>query len=387
MKHHEMLIPVLALFLISSCAPKSEETKVVKEEVYYCCTDQHAGNYVVETKDVRECINSHSSLVLDKCDVGPQAMGASTLKEAKDLCVYTYACVEDKIIKYCGAEYVNKAPPNNHPVKEQVYCPKKTEFKLPSAGKEVSWSQEKTETRSLCRMDQDCAIDKECKNSKCEQKIPKGRWEFINIDKGWINVLDLPTGAQAHLIVASEIIDVTKQLPIDIKLFVADKETWASTIKEPAEENCRGPDGCSIDGPYVKSEWEQKRLKLIALNEKKELLAIWSKNYPLKNSCEFSTTQDFENTRNYYDNTINSCDDATLSHMHRTVVDEAKSEQNEACKKQCEVIAKKENCACKSWSKVSSVETNCKEINLPGKKKPVYNINAKIKGSCFCSCS
>ncbi|MBI2564911.1 hypothetical protein HYV79_02875 [Candidatus Woesearchaeota archaeon] len=102
-----------------------------KKEVYYCCTDQHAGNYIVETKDVLECINSHSSLVLDKCDVGPQAMGASTLKEAKDLCLYTYACVEDKILKYCGAEYVNKAPADNYPIKEKVYCPKKVVIAIP----------------------------------------------------------------------------------------------------------------------------------------------------------------------------------------------------------------------------------------------------------------
>ncbi len=73
---------------------------------------------------------------------------------------------------------------------------------------------------------------------------PMGNFEFINSDGS----TNLKSGS--HIVVASSgTPDITTQLPITLRLVRNGQEIWTKTIPNEPELNCRGPTGCSGDGP------------------------------------------------------------------------------------------------------------------------------------------
>lgn len=85
-----------------------------------------------------------------------------------------------------------------------------------------------------------------------------------------------PFGVPLEIIVASKTQDVTKLLPIAI-VIRADNNRYRNAIPNNPEQFCRGPDGCSIPGPDIKSA---DYLEVLAINSAGETLASYTKGTP-----------------------------------------------------------------------------------------------------------
>ncbi|PIR49836.1 hypothetical protein COU79_02715 [Candidatus Peregrinibacteria bacterium CG10_big_fil_rev_8_21_14_0_10_54_7] len=98
-----------------------------------------------------------------------------------------------------------------------------------------------------------------------------GAWELL--DGQGQPVSDLPFGQRPHLIVGSEGTDMTKQLPITVTLSVEGQTVWQKQISGDPEFVCRGPSGCSIDGPPLQQQWQNQNVALNAVGKNGQLLA------------------------------------------------------------------------------------------------------------------
>ncbi len=98
-----------------------------------------------------------------------------------------------------------------------------------------------------------------------------GAWELL--DRQGQPVSDLPFGQRPHLIVGSEGTDMTKQLPITVTLSVEGQTVWQEQISGDPEFVCRGPSGCSVNGPLLQQQWQNQNVALNAVGKNGQLLA------------------------------------------------------------------------------------------------------------------
>lgn len=101
-----------------------------------------------------------------------------------------------------------------------------------------------------------------------------GQFEFL--DSQFQPIINLPTSSQVHIIVASTggNPDIRLYLPITLELKADGLVVWTGTIANDPVLNCRGADGCSMDGPTINPTWIKKQLKATGKNG--ELLATYS---------------------------------------------------------------------------------------------------------------
>ncbi|MBI3260969.1 hypothetical protein HYZ64_01180 [Candidatus Berkelbacteria bacterium] len=103
----------------------------------------------------------------------------------------------------------------------------------------------------------------------------KTSFEFL----GGSDKSQLSYGSTVHIIVASGgDPDITKLLPIKLKIVVDGKTEWEGTISAPAEANCRDATGCSMNGPSIPSDWKSKKVDVEAYDSAGELMALY-RNY------------------------------------------------------------------------------------------------------------
>ncbi len=103
-----------------------------------------------------------------------------------------------------------------------------------------------------------------------------GKFEFL--DSQFQPIINLPTSSQVavHIIVASTggNPDIRLYLPITLELKSDGQVVWTGTIANDPVLNCRGADGCSMDGPTISAAWIKKQLKATGKNG--EILATYS---------------------------------------------------------------------------------------------------------------
>ncbi len=221
--------------LADNSVVESEDVKVLSEQEtrVYCCTNDYRSYWDNAPKTgVNECL-----------DLGePEGrIGYSTPIEAEHDCIFGFICQPDGTMKKVrGKEHVDAVNSRKtvYPNPEGINCPNMTS----SSGNE----QPKT--------------------------VYNVNFEFLDIGKGYAKVEKLPYGSSVHFVVASNTVDMTKQLPITITMKVNDEKVFEKTIPNEPDYNCRGPTGCSIDGPMVLSEWNGKRIVIAARNKDGELL-------------------------------------------------------------------------------------------------------------------
>lgn len=104
-----------------------------------------------------------------------------------------------------------------------------------------------------------------------------GFWEFLDTNQNWQRVPKLPYGHLVHLIVASNgTPDIRTLLPIRIVLKIDSNLAWTATISGDPELNCRDATGCSIDGPLIQNDWQNKTIELNAYDKNELLLAHYT---------------------------------------------------------------------------------------------------------------
>lgn len=101
-------------------------------------------------------------------------------------------------------------------------------------------------------------------------------FEFLDINNDYQSVSTLPFGHRVHFIVASNSIDVRFQLPITISVTVDGSQVFINTIANDPEYNCRGPDGCSTDGPIIDNSWSGKSIVVTATNKDGVIIARYA---------------------------------------------------------------------------------------------------------------
>tara|TARA_B100000315_G_C14217798_1_gene425057 strand:+ start:190 stop:516 length:327 start_codon:yes stop_codon:yes gene_type:complete len=103
-------------------------------------------------------------------------------------------------------------------------------------------------------------------------------WEFLDVDAGWQPTVALPYGHQVHFIVASDPdknpdLDIREFLPISIELVVDNLSAPIVYIEGSIYQVCRGPTGCSMDGPVIPEDWVNRSITLKAYGSDGSLLA------------------------------------------------------------------------------------------------------------------
>ena len=108
------------------------------------------------------------------------------------------------------------------------------------------------------------------------EPLPLGYFEFL--DQQYERTATLPSGAKAHIIVASTLgnPDMRTKMPIQLEFIVDGQVIWTGTIQGDPNLTCRGADGCSMDGPVIDPSWVKKKLKATGKNG--EILATYSEN-------------------------------------------------------------------------------------------------------------
>ncbi len=213
----------------------SDETRVVNDQIsnVYCCTNDY--NLYWD--------NLPKSNVNYCTDLGePEGkMGYLTPIEAEHGCVFGFICQTDGTMKKVRGQEHRDAVDAKKTVysnPEGINCPNMT----------VSNSDGQPKTSYTVN------------------------FELLDISKGFARVDKLPYGSSVHFVVASNTVDVTKQLPITIVMKVDGEEVFRTTIPNEPEYNCRDATGCSVDGPLILNEWMGKEIILDATNKDGELL-------------------------------------------------------------------------------------------------------------------
>ena len=102
-------------------------------------------------------------------------------------------------------------------------------------------------------------------------------FELLDVTNDYARVSSLPFGHVVHFVVASNTIDVRQQLPITITVTaVNDLPVFTAIIANDPVANCRGADGCSIDGPLVSNDWQGKAIVVKATNKDGVQIAQYS---------------------------------------------------------------------------------------------------------------
>ncbi len=117
------------------------------------------------------------------------------------------------------------------------------------------------ETYSSCSSD--------CQESQLSYNA---NFEFLDINNDYQQVSSLPYGHNIHIVVASNSIDMTQRLPIAITFLIDGEEFSSYIIPNNPEYYCRGPDGCSINGPLIQEGWNTKSVIIIAVDKNNTIL-------------------------------------------------------------------------------------------------------------------
>ncbi|HLD60489.1 MAG TPA: hypothetical protein VI912_05805, partial [Candidatus Bilamarchaeaceae archaeon] len=110
--------------------------------------------------------------------------------------------------------------------------------------------------------------------SDCQesQQSYNANFEFLDINNDYQQVSSLPYGHNIHIVVASNSIDMTQRLPIAITFLIDGEEFSSYIIPNNPEYYCRGPDGCSINGPLIQEGWSTKSVSIIAVDKNNTIL-------------------------------------------------------------------------------------------------------------------
>ena len=110
--------------------------------------------------------------------------------------------------------------------------------------------------------------------SDCQefQQSYNANFEFLDINNDYAQVSSLPYGHNIHIVVASNSIDMTQRLPIAITFLIDGEEFSSYIIPNNPEYYCRGPDGCSINGPLIQEGWSTKSVSIIAVDKNNTIL-------------------------------------------------------------------------------------------------------------------
>ncbi|MBI2598905.1 hypothetical protein HYW40_01685 [Candidatus Curtissbacteria bacterium] len=118
--------------------------------------------------------------------------------------------------------------------------------------------------------------------SSTPEQQPLGNFEFLDVSAGFAKLNALPSGKAVHIVVASSgTPDIRTHRPVKIEIWVDGQKVWEETVDElpitnGKTPNCRGANGCSIDGPVIKPEWKGKKIEVKAYGKNGDLLAKYS---------------------------------------------------------------------------------------------------------------
>ncbi len=132
-------------------------------------------------------------------------------------------------------------------------------------------------------------------------------FEFLDIANNYTGLSDYPSGKRAEIVVASQNVDVRRLLPISLQILLGGKSVWTGTIPNNPATNCRGADGCSVEGPVI-SNTDQK-IEITAKDRNNNLLASHSQGatpqqkVPQNNSyatTTVATPKTYSSSTNYF---------------------------------------------------------------------------------------
>lgn len=105
-----------------------------------------------------------------------------------------------------------------------------------------------------------------------------GYFEFLDIATGQPSIA-FSTAQKPHIIVASEAgVDVRDWLPIKIEIKKDGSSFWNGKIEGDPKQVCRGPTGCSVNGPSgIGLDW--KKIEIIAYDKNGKVVATFFETY------------------------------------------------------------------------------------------------------------